>query len=262
MNGGQRRDLQRVEHAQDVQLPFLGEIRGVGEEREGDVHVCNIDRSKVTRLLSTHGFDCGETVTPGRATSTTRPGVWLTDLSLVGMALIWGVNFSVVKFGTTLVDPLAYNGLRVALAAARSGRDRRRRPDAAAAACGPCWRCSGSACSGNGVYQFLFVEGHRAHERERRRARRRRVAGVHRASSDALRGVERISAAGAFGIASVDRRHRARRASDSARRTTGVVVVVRRSARAAAARCRGRSTRCCSSRTRSAFPACSCRRSR
>ena len=61
-----------------------------------------------------------DTVTPGHATSTTRPGVWLTELSLVAMALIWGVNFSVVKFGTTLVDPLAYNGLRVALAAVRA----------------------------------------------------------------------------------------------------------------------------------------------
>ena len=34
MDGRQRRDLQRVEHAQDVELPFLGEIRRVGEERE------------------------------------------------------------------------------------------------------------------------------------------------------------------------------------------------------------------------------------
>src|SRR5256885_15850309 len=58
-----------------------------------------------------------DTVTPGHASSTTRPGVWLTDASLVCMALIWGVNFSIVKFGTTLVDPLAYNGLRVLLAA-------------------------------------------------------------------------------------------------------------------------------------------------
>jgi drug/metabolite transporter (DMT)-like permease len=57
-----------------------------------------------------------EKVTPGHGT-TTRPGVGLTDASLVLMALIWGVNFSVVKFGTTLVDPLAYNGLRVSLAA-------------------------------------------------------------------------------------------------------------------------------------------------
>ena len=59
------------------------------------------------------GSTAGETVTPGRSTASRRPGVWLTELSLVAMALIWGVNFSVVKFGTTLIDPLAYNGFRV-----------------------------------------------------------------------------------------------------------------------------------------------------
>lgn len=61
------------------------------------------------------GQSAGDSVTPGHAS--TRPGVWLTDLSLILMALIWGVNFSVVKYGTELVQPLAYNGLRVMLAA-------------------------------------------------------------------------------------------------------------------------------------------------
>jgi drug/metabolite transporter (DMT)-like permease len=58
----------------------------------------------------------GAPVTPGHATAT-RPGVWLTEGSLVLMAVIWAVNFSVVKYGTSLVDPLAYNGIRVGLAA-------------------------------------------------------------------------------------------------------------------------------------------------
>jgi len=34
----QRADLQRVEHAEDVELPFLGDVRGVREESEGDMH--------------------------------------------------------------------------------------------------------------------------------------------------------------------------------------------------------------------------------
>src|SRR3954469_4776194 len=69
-----------------------------------------------TSTLHHMGSTAESSVTPGHATAA-RPGVWLTDLSLVLMALIWGVNFSVVKYGTTLVEPLAYNGLRVGLAA-------------------------------------------------------------------------------------------------------------------------------------------------
>src|SRR5436305_1331459 len=96
--------------------------------------------------------------TPGHATSTARPGVWLTDASLVCMALIWGVNFSIVKFGTSLVDPLAYNGLRVLLAAVVLAIIALVRRDA--------WpprrtvlALLGLGVLGNGVYQFFFVEG-------------------------------------------------------------------------------------------------------
>src|SRR5262245_23219701 len=60
----------------------------------------------------------GEHIAPGHTTSASRPGVLITELGLVAMALIWGVNFSVVKFGTRLVDPLAYNGVRISIAAA------------------------------------------------------------------------------------------------------------------------------------------------
>ena len=38
-----------------------------------------------------------------------------TDALLLLMALIWGVNFSIVKFGTTVFSPLAFTGLRVFL---------------------------------------------------------------------------------------------------------------------------------------------------
>ena len=103
------------------------------------------------------GSTATETVTPGHAT-TTRPGVWLTDISLVLMALIWGVNFSVVKFGTTLVAPLAYNGLRVMLAAvvlmtivvASKAPLPPRRVIVSLLALG---------VLGNGIYQFFFVQG-------------------------------------------------------------------------------------------------------
>jgi drug/metabolite transporter (DMT)-like permease len=74
------------------------------------------------------------------------------------MAIIWGVNFSVVKFGTTLVEPLAYNGLRVSLAAVvlvsivSLGRASfpSRRDILALMALG---------VLGNGIYQYFFVQG-------------------------------------------------------------------------------------------------------
>lgn len=46
-----------------------------------------------------------------------RRQLGLTDGLLFLMALIWAVNYSVLKFGTRLVHPLAYNGLRIPLAA-------------------------------------------------------------------------------------------------------------------------------------------------
>jgi len=117
----------------------------------------NIDRTKPERLLFDMGSTATDTVTPGHA-STTRPGVWLTDIALVLMALIWGVNFSIVKFGTTLVDPLAYNGVRVMIAAivlmtiVMAGK-----------APLPSRRVIVSllllGVLGNGIYQFFFVEG-------------------------------------------------------------------------------------------------------
>ena len=97
-----------------------------------------------------------EQVTPGHAS--TRPGVWLTDASLLLMALIWGVNFSVVKYGTALVDPLAYNGLRVSLASlvliAIALAARAPLPSARTIAA-----LLGLGVLGNGIYQFFFVEG-------------------------------------------------------------------------------------------------------
>lgn len=108
--------------------------------------------------MSSTAGERGASVTPGLASSTTRPGVWLTDLSLVMMALIWGVNFSVVKFGTTLVPPIAYNGMRVTVAAVLllaivllgSAPLPPRRTILSLLALG---------VLGNGIYQFLFIEG-------------------------------------------------------------------------------------------------------
>jgi drug/metabolite transporter (DMT)-like permease len=81
-----------------------------------------------------------------------------TELSLVGMAVIWGVNFSVVKYGTQVMEPIAYNALRmtlgcVILLAIVSAR-RRPRPDRADLA-----RLMGLGLLGHCVYQILFIYG-------------------------------------------------------------------------------------------------------
>ncbi len=46
-----------------------------------------------------------------------RHGFGATDVGLLVMALIWGINYSVVKVGLQAMPPLAFNGLRVLLAA-------------------------------------------------------------------------------------------------------------------------------------------------
>lgn len=136
--------------------------------------------------------------TPGHATST-RPGVWLTDVTLLLVALIWGVNYTIVKFGTTLVDPLAYNGVRVALAAVllavivTVGREPF--PPARAIAA-----LLALGVLGNGVYQLLFVEGI-ARTRASDAALFVAASPAFIAIIGRLRGVERISGRAAVGIA-------------------------------------------------------------
>ena len=77
---------------------------------------------------------------------------------LLLMALIWGINFSVVKYGTRLISPLAYNGVRVAIAAVvlvaialfmrQAWPDRR-----------TILALLGLGVLGNGLYQIFFIEG-------------------------------------------------------------------------------------------------------
>src|SRR3954470_18867898 len=104
------------------------------------------------------GSTTGEHVTPGLATTRAQPGVWVTEAGLVAMAAIWGVNFSIVKYGTTLVDPLAYNGVRIAVAAIVLLAivflgDAPLPPKRTIAT------LLGLGVLGNGIYQFFFVEG-------------------------------------------------------------------------------------------------------
>lgn len=96
------------------------------------------------------------TATPPAASA--APGVRLTYALLVLMALIWGVNFSVLKVGTRHFAPLTLNGLRLALAATVLGVlaavRRRHLPSR-----GDAVRLVLLGVLGHGLYQVLFIEG-------------------------------------------------------------------------------------------------------
>ena len=89
-------------------------------------------------------------------TGATKAGV--TDALLVLMAAIWAVNYSVAKFGTRSVPPLAYNAARILMAVVallairwfRSHEKLSRRDFVALLAIG---------VLGNGLYQLCFIEG-------------------------------------------------------------------------------------------------------
>ena len=77
---------------------------------------------------------------------------------LVAMALIWAVNYSVLKYGTRLIPPLAYNGLRIPAAAVlQFGIARAMRlPDVARK---DAIRLIVLGMLGNGIYQVFFILG-------------------------------------------------------------------------------------------------------
>ena len=49
--------------------------------------------------------------------SAAHPSLGVTDLLLFTMAVIWGINFVVVKYATHIFNPVAFTGLRVGIAA-------------------------------------------------------------------------------------------------------------------------------------------------
>lgn len=81
-----------------------------------------------------------------------------TDAMLLTMAFIWGINFSVMKYGLRYFEPSAYNSLRVMLAtlalAALAFAPGARRPAAADAR-----RLMLLGLLGHAVYQMLFIQG-------------------------------------------------------------------------------------------------------
>ncbi len=81
-----------------------------------------------------------------------------TEAMLVLMSVIWGVNFAVLKYGTEQLEPLAYNGVRLAIGSlamitivATRALPRLARADAIALLM--------LGTLGHGVYQALFIQG-------------------------------------------------------------------------------------------------------
>jgi drug/metabolite transporter (DMT)-like permease len=79
-----------------------------------------------------------------------------TDLLMVLMVAIWGFNFPVVKYATRLMPPLAFNAVRIALAAivllAFAAATVRARPSRREVLL-----LLGLGVLGNGIYQMVFV---------------------------------------------------------------------------------------------------------
>ncbi|HEU4995422.1 MAG TPA: DMT family transporter [Gemmatimonadaceae bacterium] len=137
--------------------------------------------------------------TSGVRAEAARPGVWLAEVALLLMSLIWGVNYSVIKYGTGVVPPLAYNGARISLAAVAlivialvwGGSPPARRDVFALLALG---------ALGNGIYQIFFIEG-LARTRAGEAALVVGASPALMAIFGRMRGVERVSRRGAAGIA-------------------------------------------------------------
>jgi EamA-like transporter family. len=95
---------------------------------------------------------------PAVADSAAHHSFGLTDLLLLTMAVIWGVNFVVVKYATHIFNPVAFTGLRVGTAAAflvafafARGGFALSRHDVL--------RLLFLGVIGNGLYQLFFVHG-------------------------------------------------------------------------------------------------------
>lgn len=115
------------------------------------------------------------------------------------MAIIWGINYTSVKYGTSVLEPLAFNATRVVIAAVAlmliciGGRMR--------------WPSARTVVAllalgvlGNGVYQVLFVEGI-ARTRAGDAALVLAASPAFIAIIGRVRGVERVGGRGLAGIA-------------------------------------------------------------
>lgn len=83
----------------------------------------------------------------------------LTDASLIFVAIIWALNFSVVKITLNQIDPLSFNALRYVLAASLLIVAAKRKGFSLKVKKEHFWKLVGIGIIGNLVYQMLFIVG-------------------------------------------------------------------------------------------------------
>jgi drug/metabolite transporter (DMT)-like permease len=81
------------------------------------------------------------------------------DLGLLGVPVVWGVNYAVIKAALREFQPMAFNGLRFALATATIALLLRHRGTSLRMPREGLWRLALLGVLGNAVYQVLFIEG-------------------------------------------------------------------------------------------------------
>ncbi|MFI5244670.1 MAG: DMT family transporter [Gemmatimonadales bacterium] len=88
----------------------------------------------------------------------TTKQVFVTEILLLVMALVWGLNFAVLKYGTEVLDPLAYNGVRLAVGSVAmfTIMSVRRAPKLAAR---DIRALLALGLLGTGAYQMFFING-------------------------------------------------------------------------------------------------------
>lgn len=95
------------------------------------------------------------TTEPRRA----RLSLPLTDLTMILVVLIWGVNFSVVKLALAEIPPLPFAALRFSMAAALLWLLLRWREGPQTLPKGMLWKLVGVGVIGNTGYQIAFIYG-------------------------------------------------------------------------------------------------------
>jgi len=88
-----------------------------------------------------------------------RESIWLADITLLAVAVIWGVNIPIVKYATAHVDHLVFNAVRLTMGtfalwlfAWLNGRGKPRPPV-------PWLQVVAIAVIGSLLYQYMFIEG-------------------------------------------------------------------------------------------------------